>query len=211
MNIVLLGAPGSGKGFISNYIIDNYGFEHISTGNLLRESIKNKTKLGEKVQSYMTAGELVPDELVLSVLKDALNNKKNYKGLIFDGYPRKIAQAEELEKLVNIDLVICVDVPQAVILDRLSSRRVCSSCSEVYSLKLNKDTKCLKCGGEVIQRSDDVPSVIQHRLDKYEEQTKPLIDFYRNQNKLIMLDNSGSSEQTFSALKGILDKELEKK
>lgn len=204
MNIVLLGAPGCGKGYMSNLIIDEFGFEHISTGNLLRQNIKNKTELGQKIESYMNNGELVPDALVLEVLEKALKENAG-KSMIFDGYPRTIEQAEALEKLVKIDLVASINVPEEVILDRLSSRRVCTSCSAVYSVKDYKGTTCEKCGAEVIQRSDDTPDVISNRLKKYEIQTKPLIDYYKNKGLLCNLDNNGSSEESFAKLKQIIN------
>ena len=204
MNIVLLGAPGCGKGFVSSMIIDEYGYKHISTGNLLRENIKNKTKLGEKIEKYMTSGELVPDDLVLQVLQDALN-RVGSNNIIFDGYPRRVEQAIELDKLCKIDLVINVEVPTDIVLDRLSSRRVCVNCNEVYSIKTYTDKVCAKCGADVVQRSDDNPKVIKNRLKKYEEQTKPLIDFYKKQNKLVGLDNSGNSTKTLSLLKNIIN------
>lgn len=205
MNIILLGAPGSGKGYISNLIIDEFGFKHISTGNLLRENIKNKTELGKKIESYMNNGELVPDALVLEVLKKALESSAG-QSLIFDGYPRTIEQAIELEKLTKIDMVACINVPEDVILDRISSRRVCTSCSAVYSVKEYTGTTCAKCGGEVIQRSDDTPSVIANRLEKYEIQTKPLIDFYKQKGLLFDFDNKGDSQESFLKLKDMINK-----
>lgn len=205
MNIILLGAPGSGKGYISNLIIDEFGFKHISTGNLLRENIKNKTELGKKIESYMNNGELVPDALVLEVLKEALESSAG-QSLIFDGYPRTIEQAIELEKLTKIDMVACINVPEDVILDRISSRRVCTSCSAVYSVKEYTGTTCAKCGGEVIQRSDDTPSVIANRLEKYEIQTKPLIDFYKQKGLLFDFDNKGDSQESFLKLKDMINK-----
>lgn len=205
MNLVLLGAPGCGKGYISNLIIDEYGFTHISTGNLLRENIKNKTDLGAKIERYMNNGELVPDALVLGVLKKALEENKG-KNIIFDGYPRTIDQAKELDKLTNIDVVASINVPEDVILDRISSRRVCLGCSAVYSVKDYSKTTCDKCGGEVIQRKDDSREVVLNRLEKYEIQTKPLINFYKEQNKLIDFDNNGDSQKSFSQLKKVIDK-----
>ena len=204
MNIVLLGAPGSGKGYISNLIIEEFGFKHISTGNLLRENIKNKTELGGKIESYMNAGELVPDQLVLEVLKKALKENEG-KDLIFDGYPRTTEQAVELEKLINIDLVACLNVPEEVILDRISSRRVCTSCPAVYSSKDYSKTTCEKCGSEVIQRSDDMPEVVLNRLKKYEIQTKPLISFYKQKGLLFDLDNNGDSKDSFNKLKNMIN------
>lgn len=205
MNLVLLGAPGCGKGYISNLIIDEYGFTHISTGNLLRENIKNKTELGAKIESYMNNGELVPDALVLDVLKKALEENKG-KNIIFDGYPRTIDQAKELDKLTHIDVVASINVPEEVILDRISSRRVCTACSAVYSVKDYSKNTCDKCGGEVIQRKDDSKEVVLNRLEKYEIQTKPLINFYKEQNKLIDFDNNGDSQKSFSQLKEIINK-----
>ena len=204
MNIILLGAPGSGKGYISNLIIDEFGFKHISTGNLLRENIKNGTKLGKEIESYINKGELVPDSLVLEVLKKALNENIG-TSIIFDGYPRTIEQAKELEKLTKIDLVACINVPEEVILDRISSRRVCTNCSAVYSVNDYQSTKCEKCGGDVIQRSDDTPDVVINRLKKYETQTKPLIDFYKQKGLLVDFDNKGESQESFSKLKKVIN------
>lgn len=204
MNIVLLGAPGSGKGYISNLIIEEFGFKHISTGNLLRENIKNKTELGGKIESYMSAGDLVPDELVLDVLKNALQENSG-KDLIFDGYPRTTEQAKELEKLIKIDFVACINVPEKVILDRISSRRVCTSCPAVYSAKDYSKTTCEKCGGEVIQRTDDMPEVVLNRLKKYEIQTKPLINYYKQKGLLFEFNNNGDSKESFEKLKNMIN------
>lgn len=204
MNIILLGAPGSGKGYISNLIIEEFGFKHISTGNLLRENIKNKTELGSQIESYMNAGELVPDQLVLEVLKKALDDNAG-KDIIFDGYPRTTEQAIELEKLIKIDLVACINVPEEVILDRISSRRVCITCPAVYSAKDYNKKTCEKCGGEVIQRSDDMPEVILNRLKKYEIQTKPLINYYKNKGLLFDFSNNGDSKESFNKLKNMIN------
>lgn len=204
MNIILLGAPGSGKGYISNLLIDEYGFQHISTGNLLRENIKNNTELGRKAQEYMAKGDLVPDSLVLEVLKNAISNNLG-KGIIFDGYPRTIEQAKELDKLISIDLVVSINVPESVILERISTRRVCLNCSAVYSANDYNKLVCEKCGGQVIQREDDKEEVVINRLKKYEIQTKPLIDFYKEQNKLINFDNNGESKDSFEKLKNVIN------
>ena len=204
MNIILLGAPGSGKGYISNLLIDEYGFQHISTGNLLRENIKNNTELGKKAQEYMAKGDLVPDSLVLEVLKNAISNNFG-KGIIFDGYPRTIDQAKELDKLISIDLVASINVPESVILERISTRRVCLNCSAVYSANDYKQSVCEKCGGQVIQREDDKEDVVINRLKKYEMQTKPLIDFYKEQNKLVNFDNNGESKDSFEKLKKVIN------
>lgn len=205
MNIVLLGAPGSGKGFISGFLKSEYNLTHISTGDLLRQNIKEQTELGKLAKTYIDKGEFVPDDLVLGMLKQAIESG-NKNGIIFDGYPRNIAQADTLSTLVNVDTVISVEVPKDIIVSRIMARRVCSNCSTVYSVNDYKKDTCEKCGGTIIQRADDVPDVIEHRLNKYVEQTEPLIQYYKKLNKLAVVDNSGDATQTQTQVKNIVEK-----
>ena len=205
MNIVLLGAPGSGKGFLSNLLIDDCGFVHISTGNLLRENMKNKTELGLKIVDFMNNGDLVPDNLVFQVLEKAVEENSG-KDIIFDGYPRNIEQAVELQKIAKIDFVFYIDVPEDIILERILARRVCSLCSAVYSIKTYNKSTCEKCGSPVVHRSDDTESVVTNRLKKYNIQTKPLINYYKQKGNLICFSDGGDTYKTFARIKEIIKK-----
>ena len=204
MNIVLLGAPGAGKGEVSKYLISEYGYTHISTGNLLRENIKNETELGKIAKTFMDKGQLVTDDIVISMLKEHLTKIDSSNGIIFDGFPRTIAQAQTLDKIIKIDKVINVSVPHEVIIERLSSRRACPNCGETDSALTNKEGICKKCGTELVQRSDDTEQVIENRLKIYSEQTLPLVEYYSKDGKVVEIDNSGDRLETFAQLQKIM-------
>ena len=181
MNLILLGAPGAGKGTQAEVISNALNIPQISTGNILRAAVKNGTEYGLKAKSFMDAGALVPDEVVIGILKD-----KN--GFILDGFPRTVPQAEALETMgVQIDKVIEISVPDEAIKARLGGRRVCESCGATYHVEFNPpkvEGKCDKCGGNAVQRKDDAPETVINRLKTYHEATAPLVDFYKGRGKL---------------------------
>ncbi len=198
MKLIMLGAPGAGKGTQAKILSDKYSIPHISTGDIFRANIKNKTELGMKAKEYMDKGLLVPDELVVDLVADRIQNSDCVKGFILDGFPRTIPQAESLDKALEelgsaIDKAIDVDVPDENIIRRLSGRRACVGCGATYHIK-NLPPKvegvCDKCGGELILRDDDQPDTVLKRLNVYHEQTKPLIDFYANKGVLVTIDGT---------------------
>lgn len=204
MRIVLLGAPGAGKGTIAKLLSDFDGSVQISTGDILRNAVKAKTKLGLEAQGYMERGELVPDKLIMDIMEARLQEPDCGKGYLLDGFPRTIPQAEELKKLLTklnmkLDAVINIDVPKDVILDRLTTRRTCSNpdCQEIYNIKSKPPTpdgKCLKCGSPAVQRADETVEAITKRLETYNEKTAPLIDFYAKEGLLKTIASLSSDE-----------------
>ena len=210
MRIVLLGAPGAGKGTIAKLLSDFDGSVQISTGDILRNAVKAKTKLGIEAQGYMERGELVPDKLIMDIMEARLQEPDCAKGYLLDGFPRTIPQAEELKKLLaklnmKLDAVINIDVPKEVILDRLTTRRTCSNpdCQEIYNIKSKPPTpdgKCHKCGSPAVQRADETVDAITKRLETYNEKTAPLIDFYANEG-LLKTVASLSSDEIVSQIK----------
>ena len=204
-NIVLLGAPGSGKGTQAAFIAKEYGIPHISTGDIFRKNISEHTALGDLAKSYMDKGALVTDEVVIGLVESRLQESDCKDGYILDGFPRTIAQAEALDKVTKIDVALNFIVPFDVIIERLSDRRVCV-CGATYSAKmLNGETKCSKCGKEVFQRDDDKAETVKARLDVYQKQTEPLIGYYTS--KGIIADIKVSTiEGTFEDVKKVLGK-----
>jgi len=187
MKLILLGSPGVGKGTYTQELVKDLGLVHISTGDIFRENIKNHTPLGKEVEEYLTSGKLVPDELVIQIVEDRLKHKDCQEGFILDGFPRTLAQAEALGNITKIDLVLNFKADLAVIIDRLSGRRVCKSCKWIYHVKNNPTKKqgvCDKCESETFHRPDDFPEAIQKRLAVYETETKPLIDYYQKKGLL---------------------------
>ena len=203
MNIVLLGGPGSGKGTQAQKLVEEFGFAHISTGDLLRAAVKNQTPLGIEAKGYMDAGQLVPDELVLSLLKERLGEDDAQKGALLDGYPRNTAQAVTLDSELaalgmEVDAALLIDVADEVIIGRLSSRRTCRDCS--YTAPAGTDV-CPRCGGEMYQRDDDKPETISKRLDTYHTQTAPLIDYFEGQGKLKSVDGDRAVDEVYADAK----------
>ena len=213
MKIIMLGAPGAGKGTQAKKIAEKYGIPHISTGDIFRANIKNQTELGKKAKAYMDQGALVPDELTLELIMDRFTNDDCKNGYVLDGFPRTIPQAEALTKALAdkndaVDYAINVDVPDEAIVTRMSGRRACLACGGTYHIKFNP-TKvegiCDACGGELVLRADDKPETVQKRLDVYHEQTQPLIDYYQTQNILKEVDGTLPLEEVFGAIIAILE------
>ncbi len=210
MNMIFLGAPGAGKGTQAEVVCKELNIPAISTGNMLREAVKNGTAAGLAAKDYMDKGELVPDEVVIGILKDRIAQDDAKNGFILDGFPRTVAQAEALEKMgVRIDKVIEIDVPDDAITARMSGRRVCEGCGNSYHIKF-KPTKvegiCDACGAKVVQRIDDKPETVQARLKTYHEKTAPLKDYYLSRGKLVTVQGQNeiaeTSRLTLAAIKG---------
>lgn len=206
MNIVLLGAPGAGKGTQAAKLVEKYGFAHISTGDILRAAVKNQTPLGIKAKTYMDAGDLVPDDLVIDLVKERLQDKDTEKGFILDGFPRTSTQAvaldSELSKLERpLTAALLVDVDKEVIIKRLTSRRVCRECGFIGT---DADAACPKCNGEMYQRDDDNEATVRNRLDVYENSTAPLIDYYRGCDLLLEIDGDRDPEEVLASIEEAL-------
>ena len=200
MNLILLGAPGAGKGTQAEVISEKLSIPQISTGNILREAVKNGTECGIKAKSFMESGALVPDEVVIGILKDRIAEDDCKNGFILDGFPRTVPQAEALEKMgVNIDKVLSIDVEDAAIQARISGRRVCEKCGASYHIQYNPtkvDGICDKCGGNAVQRKDDAPETVIERLKIYHVQTAPLADFYAERGKLVRVKGQDGVAET---------------
>lgn len=182
VNAIIFGAPGSGKGTYASRLQSILGVEVIAMGDIFREIIREDTPLGRKVKGFVEKGLLVPDDVVVEVLKQRLAKIPKTKGFILDGYPRNLEQAKALEGLTKIDVIIQLTVPDWIIIERLSTRRICKNCGEVYNIRYLKpkvDMKCDKCGGSLYQRSDDTPEVIKKRIEVYEQQTQPILQYYK--------------------------------
>ena len=206
MNIILLGAPGAGKGTQASRISDAYALPHISTGDIFRENIKNETEIGLLAKSYIDKGQLVPDEVTCKIVENRIVKPDCEKGYMLDGFPRTIAQAEALDKVAKIDLVINMAVDFALIMDRLCGRRVCKDCGESYHVTtLNGATTCSRCGGELYQRKDDNPETVESRLAVYSQQTAPLIEYYKAKGLLFNVLSNGTPEETFEMIAKKLD------
>ncbi|HCH93068.1 MAG TPA: adenylate kinase [Clostridiales bacterium] len=204
-NIILLGAPGAGKGTQAAMIAEEFKVPHISTGDILRRNMKEGTPLGLKAKAFVESGGLVPDEVVIGLVEDRLSQDDCKNGYILDGFPRTIAQAEALDKVANIDLAINIDVPFETIIGRLGGRRVCV-CGETYHVSmLNGETTCKRCGKELFIRDDDKPETVKNRLRVYSDQTQPLIDYYRSQNKVVDIEANGTKEEIFADIKKVLE------
>ncbi len=185
VNAIIFGAPGSGKGTYASRLQSKLGVDVIATGDVFREIIKENTPLGRKVKGYVEKGLLVPDDIVVEVLKKRLAKTTSGKGFILDGYPRTVEQAKALEKIAKIDVIIKLTVPEWIIIERLSTRRICKNCGEVYNIRYLKpkvDMICDKCGGPLYQRPDDTPEVIKERIQVYERQTQPILQYYKEKS-----------------------------
>lgn len=212
MKIIMLGAPGAGKGTQAKQIADKYSIPHISTGDIFRANIKNGTELGKKAKEYMDQGALVPDELTCDLVMDRIQQDDCKNGFVLDGFPRTIPQAEALDAaLVKInekmDFAIDVDVPDENIVNRMGGRRACLNCGATYhvvSIPTKVEGICDRCGSEVVLRDDDKPETVQKRLTVYHEQTQPLIDYYNKQGILKTVDGTQPMEDVFRAIVSIL-------
>jgi adenylate kinase len=207
MNLILLGAPGAGKGTQASYISKRYHIPHISTGDMLRTAVSRDTELGMKAKSYMNAGELVPDELVISIIKERLSEKDCKKGFLLDGFPRTIQQAKSLDAITKISSVIFISVPDEVVISRLSGRRSCT-CGAVYhieSAKPKKEDICNSCGGKLYQREDDNEKTVSNRLAQFNKQTQPLIEYYREKGVLNPVDGTKAIDDISKEIEGILE------
>jgi adenylate kinase len=212
MKLILLGAPGAGKGTQAKMLAKKYDIPHISTGDIFRANIKNETELGKEAKGYMDQGLLVPDELVVALVADRLQEGDAQEGFILDGFPRTIPQAEHLDKTLDemgtkIDRVIDVDCPDANIVKRLSGRRACIKCGATYHtehLKPKVEGICDVCGSELVLRDDDKPETVIKRLQVYHEQTQPLIEYYKDKNVLVSVDGKLPIEDTFEIIVDIL-------
>ena len=205
MKLILLGPVGSGKGTQAGLISEKYGIPSISTGEIFRTNIKNETELGKIAKEYIDKGELVPEELTNKLVEDRLAQEDCNNGFILDGYPRNIAQAKFLETLTDIDLALMIDLSEEKIIERLSSRRMCSKCSQPTSLNWMVDGKCEKCGGEVYIRDDDKPEVIKVRLEK-QAVSQEVINFYKEKGVFSKIEATDEVEQTYALVKSVLDK-----
>ena len=212
MKIIMLGAPGAGKGTQAKMIAEKCGIPHISTGDIFRANIKNGTELGAKAKEYMDKGLLVPDELVCDLVVDRIQQADCEKGYILDGFPRTIPQAEALEAALNaieqkLDYAIDIDVPDENIINRMSGRRACVGCGATYHVVFNPtkaEGKCDVCGESLILRDDDKPETVKKRLDVYHTQTQPLIDFYTERKVLVEVDGTQSMDKVFDDIMKIL-------
>ena len=216
MNFVILGAPGSGKGTQASLIAEKASVQHVSTGDLLRDAVANKSPIGKQVESIMASGRLVSDEIVLELLKETLTDKEKrarYNGWILDGYPRNLAQAEALEGVLaetgeKIDAVIYIEIDPEAIVKRLSNRRTCVSCKAVYHLVSKPPTvegKCDACGGKLILRDDDKPETIKKRLDVYDNETLPILGLYDGRYDVHRVDGSRPIDDVSAAIVGLID------
>ena len=205
MKLILLGAPGAGKGTQAEYIKAALGVPVISTGNLLREAIAQGTPLGQQAKSYMDGGHLVPDELIIGLVKEKLHTPECEHGAIFDGFPRTVPQAQALAGFADIDAVVDIDVSDEKLIARLSGRRVCPACGGTYHIsRLNGRTDCERCGAALIQRDDDKAETVLSRLNVYHKQTAPLIEFYEQRGLLRRVDGAQPMEDCFAAILGAL-------
>ena len=209
MRLIMLGAPGAGKGTQAAKVAEAYGIPHISTGDIFRANIKGGTALGKKAKEFMDAGKLVPDELVCDLVADRIAREDCQKGYVLDGFPRTIPQAEALEKAAadlgtRIDYAVDIEVPDDAIVERMSGRRACLKCGATYHVLYNPPKEegiCDVCGSELVQRADDKPETVKTRLSVYHEQTQPLIDFYQGKGVLATVDGTLPMDEVFAAIR----------
>jgi len=214
MKLILLGAPGAGKGTVAKMLTNLDGSVQISTGDILRGAVQAGSELGKQAEAFMKAGDLVPDELIMGIMEKRLQEPDCEKGFLLDGFPRTIPQAEALKELlaklnIKLDMAVNIDVPRDVILDRLTTRRTCSNtaCQAIYNVKSNppkQEGVCDKCGSPVVQREDETEAAISHRLETYNEKTAPLIGFYEKEG-LLVTSNATSSDAVIDLIKSKLD------
>lgn len=208
MNVVLLGAPGAGKGTLASEMCCTYGLKHISTGDMLRAHMREGTPLGVEARSYVDAGKLVPDALIIAMMKERLNEPDCQIGCLLDGFPRTVAQAESLGEIANIDMVIYLQVDTDVLVKRISGRRVCAKCGMVsHTSRYDKDI-CPKCGEKLVIRDDDKPETVLNRIEVYNQNTEPLIGYYREKGLLTAVDAGGTPDEVFAAVRNLMEKRI---
>lgn len=204
MRLIFLGAPGAGKGTQAKRISEKYNLPHISTGDILRKNIKEGTDLGVQAKSFIDKGLLVPDEVVINIVKDRLQQYDCQNGYILDGFPRTVAQAEALDKVAQIDAVINIAVDPALIVDRITGRRMCA-CGESYHISMGIGETCPKCGAKLYQRDDDKEETVKSRMKVYEEQTAPLIDYYTSKGIIKDVDGGKVLNEVFEQISKVID------
>ena len=201
MNIVLLGAPGAGKGTQAVRLAEKYSVPHISTGDIFRSNIKEGTPFGLVAKSFIDKGQLVPDEVTVQIVKERLEKDDCKNGYLLDGFPRTVAQAKALDEFSEVEKVVNIDVPLTKLLKRITGRRVCSKCGESYHIDyLDGKTSCKKCEGDLIQRADDNEETVASRLDVYTKQTAPLVEYYDGKGVLVTIDGDGNIDDVFDAI-----------
>jgi len=213
MDLIFLGPPGAGKGTQAKMLVERYGIPQVSTGDILRAAVAEGTELGKKAKEYMEAGKLVPDEVVIGIIEERLKQSDCEKGFILDGFPRTVPQAEALDKVLEkmgrkIDHVLTLDVPEEELIKRLTGRRTCKKCGAMYHTIFNPpkvEGVCDKCGGELYQRPDDNEETVRSRLSVYEQQTRPLIDFYEKKGLVRKIDGRGEIKEIFEQIVRILE------
>ena len=208
MNIVLNGASGCGKGSMAGFLVRDFGLAHISTGDLFREQIAKQTPLGKKVESYVSTGKWVPDEVTIEVLLDRIKQPDCAKGVVLDGFPRTLNQAKALDKVLKIDLVIAIEVTDEIVQTRLGGRYMCRQCGTIHAARWDKIDKCKKCGGELYQRDDDKAEFIQKRLENFKLNNGEILDFYRASNKLFVVHDKleNTPADTYAMVKDVVAK-----
>ena len=205
MNIILLGAPGAGKGTQASKLCEKYGIPHISTGDIFRDNIKHCTPTGVIAKSYIDKGQLVPDEVTIALVEDRISRDDCKNGYLLDGFPRTVAQANAFDKIAKVDYVIDIDVEFDKLLDRITGRRVCPKCGESYHVKFIGDRKdCEKCGEQIIQRDDDNEVTVKKRISVYHNQTEPLIEYYKAKGILYRVDGEGDVDEIFNRIQKII-------
>jgi adenylate kinase len=211
-NLILLGPPGAGKGTQAGRIVAEYGIPHVSTGDILRSAVKNQTQMGLEAKKFMDAGELVPDSVVIGIVKDRLQEPDTAKGFLMDGFPRTIPQAEALDGVLDgldraVSKVLVLLVDEDLLLKRLTGRRVCRSCQTPFHVLFTQPKKegvCDKCGGELYQRDDDTEATVRNRLEVYRNQTEPLIDYYDRAGLVVRIDGAQEAEATYGDIRTAL-------
>ena len=208
MKLILLGPPGAGKGTQAAKIAERYSLAHISTGDMLRAEIASMTPLGLEAKALIDRGELVPDEIIVGMVENRIQQPDCVNGFLLDGFPRTIAQAECLMELTDIDRAVCISVPDELIVDRMAKRRLCPACKRTYSVEPGSQYEqfyCTECGTRLVTRDDDKPETVKHRLEVYAEQTFPLVEFFRGRDLLSEVDGSGTVEEVAENIFGLFE------